>query len=192
MPSIRLSPKETILGDCEFTGIRGTGADWSAADKLYTVALTGGTLTDTAFTVAAIKTQLYTGAWGSKTGFTSIVTEDGWTIDWDLGISYMQIDEVGTVKAVLNSVSCMAKCVPIGPTWANIVAGQLIQDSGSARGASLQGGGADTSTIIVVKNAALKTAGYRFGTGVLRDNEVGWVSTRSFTTGAPDAIATLA
>lgn len=200
MPSLTLSPKETILGDFEFTGIRGTGKDWDDADGLYTVATIGGTLTDTALTVAAIKTQIYSGVWTGITGFsTAFFTVDGWTVDFDLQTTPIQIDEVGTVKHVLTSVSVMAKCRPLGVTWANIVAALKVQGTGGARGRSLQSAGADltitgadTSTIIVLKGANLKTAGYRFGNAVVRDGELAWVGTREFSAGAPGAIATMA
>jgi hypothetical protein len=199
MPSLTLSPKETMMGDFEFTGIRGTGKAWSDANGLYTVATTGGTLTDAAFTVAAIKTQIYSGIWTGITGFsTAFYTVDGWNIDFDLQVSPVQIDEVGTVKYVLSSVSAMAKCRPLGVTWANIEAAIKTQGSGS-RGMSLQSTaadltitGADASTIIVLKNAALKSAGYKFGNSVVRDGELAWVSTRSFASGVPAAIATMA
>lgn len=200
MPSLTLSPRETMLGDFEFTGIRGTGKDWNDADGLYTVATSGGTLTDTAFTVAAIKTQIYNGVWAAITGFSSaFYTVDGWTIDFDLQTSAIQTDEVGTVKHVLTSVSAMAKCKPLGVTWANIEAALKIQGTGGARGRSLQAAGADltitgedASTIIVLKSANIKTAGYRFGNSVVRDGELAWVTTRAFSTGAPGAIVTMA
>lgn len=200
MPSLTLSPKETMLGDFEFTGLRGTGKDWDDADGLYTVALTGGVLTDSALKVAAIKTQIYSGIWTGIAGFSSaFFTVDGWKVDFNLQTTPIQVDEVGTVKHVLTGVEVMAKCRPLGVSWANIESALKAQGAGSARGRSLQAAGADltitgadTSTIIVLKSANIKAAGYKFGNAVVRDGELAWVGTRSFSSGEAGAIATLA
>mgnify|MGYP007083432269 FL=1 len=200
MPSLTLTPRETMLGDFEFTGIRGTGKDWDDADGLYTVATSGGSLTDTAFTVAAIKTQVYSGVWSGITGFSSaFYTVEGWTVDFDLQTTPIQVDEIGTIKQVLSSVSVMARCRPLGVSWANIEAALKIQGTGGARGRSLQAAGADltitgadASTIIVLKSPNLKSAGYKFGNAIVRDGELAWVGTRSFSSGVAGAIATMA
>lgn len=200
MPQIILSPKATMIGPVEFMGIRGTGADWNDADKLYTQAGTGGTLTDTAFAIADIKTQIYSGVWSGVTGFsTAFYTVDGWTVDFELDVAPIQIDEVGTVKAVISSVRAMAKCRPLGVTYANITAALKSQGTGGRRGRSLAAAaadlaitGEDAATIVTIKNANLYEGGFMFGSTVVRDGELAWISSRPFTTGAPGAIATLA
>ncbi len=199
MPSITLSSVATMIGQATITGIRGSAKDWNDADGIYTAAASCGTFTDSAFTVAAIKTQDYTGAWGSVTGFTSIKTESGWSIDFETGIEYIKVDEVGTCKATLTNVSVMAKCTPLGMTLADVLAALDFQESGSARGksgnllgADLAITGADSSTVVTLKAAKLVRGGFRFGSRVLRDNELGWVATRSFSTGTAGALCTLA
>ena len=200
MPQLILRPNATLIGPVEFTGIRGTGADWNDADKLYTQAGTGGNLVDTAFAVGDIKTQMYTGVWTGIAGFTSAFpTVDGWTIDSELDIGFIQIDEVGTVKAVLRSVSFMAKCRPIGVTYANITAALKSQGTGGRRGRSLQLAaadlvitGEDASTIITLKNANLFEGGFIFGATDVRDGELAWITTRAFAAGVPGALLTLA
>lgn len=198
-PSITLSPSTVTLGSAEFLGVRGTGQDWVTADKLYTQAGTGGTFTDTTFKVGDIRNQIYSGVWSGVTGFSSaFYTVDGWTIDSEIGIQRIQIDEVGTVKAVLTSVQYMAKCKPLGVTYANITAALKSQGTGASRGRSLQAAGADLTitgadgtTIFVLKKANLYEGGFRFGTTQVRNGELAWVTTRTFTTGAPDALMTI-
>ncbi len=199
MPSLLLSPAGSMIGPVGITGIRASAGDWNDASSLYTVATSGGTFTDSAFAVADIKTQNYTGAWGSVTGFGSIGTEAGWTIDFQTNINYFKVDEVGTCKASLVGVSVLARCTPIGISGANMLAALDFQESSSARGksgnalgADLVITGADSSTIVTLKAAKLVRAGYRFGARVLRDGEVGWVATRNFSTGVAGALVTLA
>lgn len=199
MPSITLSSVATIIGQATITGIRGSAKDWNDADGIYTAAATGGTFTDTAFDPTTIKTQDYTGAWGSVTGFTSIKTEAGWSIDFETGIEFIKVDEVGTCKATLTNVSVMAKCTPLGMTLANVLAGLDFQETSSARGksgnalaADLAITGADSSTIITLKSAKLVRSGFRFGSRMLRDGELGWVATRNFSSGTAAALCTLA
>ena len=69
----------------------------------------------------------------------------------------------------------------------------------AVRGASLQAGsadlaitGADGTTIITLKSAQMVGAGYRFGLSVLRNGEVGWVATRPFVAGVPQALFSIA
>lgn len=199
MPSIFLSAAAVMIGQATITGIRGTGKDWNDADGIYTAAASGGTFTDSAFVPSDIKTQDYTGAWGSVTGFTSIKTEAGWTIDFETGIEFVKVDEVGTCKAVLTNVGVLARCVPIGMTLANVLAALDFQEttsargkSGNALGADLVITGADSSTIVTVKAAKLVRAGFRFGARTLRDGEIGFVATRSFSSGVAGALCTLA
>lgn len=199
-PSITLSPNTVTLGSAEFLGVRATGQDWATADKLYTQASTGGSFVDTTFKVGDIRTQIYSGVWSGITGFSSsFYTVDGWTIDSEIGIQRIQIDEVGTVKAVLTSVQYMVKCRPIGITYANITAALKSQGLGASRGRSLQAAGADltitgadTTTSIVLKKCNLYEGGFKFGTTQVRNGELAWIGTRTFSSGAPEALLTIA
>lgn len=200
MPQIILRPNATMLGACEFLGIRGTGADWNDENKLYTQAGSGGTLADAAFTIAQIKTQIYSGVWSGITGFSSaFYTVDGWTVDSEVEMERIQIDEVGTVKAVLKSVRFMAKCRPLGVSYANITAALKSQGTGGSRGRSLAATAADLaitgedgSTIVTLKSANLYEGGFKFGATQVRDGELAWITTRPFSSGVPQAVATLA
>ena len=199
MPSITLSAVAPMIGQATITGIRGTGKDWNDASGIYTAAATGGTFTDSAFVASDIKTQDYTGAFGSVTGLTSIKTESGWTIDFETGIEFIKVDEVGTCKATLTNVSVLARCTPLGLTLADVLAALDFQEttsargkSGNALGADLVITGADSSTIVTLKSAKLVRGGFRFGSRILRDGELGWVATRNFSTGAAGALCTLA
>lgn len=199
MPSLLLSAASTMIGQATITGIRKSAQGWSDTSSIYTAALTGSTFNDSTFAPSLIKTQNYTGIWTGKTGFESIITQSGWTVDFDAAIEYIQTDEIGTTRAVLNSVSVMAKCTPLGQNAANLLTALNFQESSSKRGSSgnansadLTITGADGQSVVVVKAATLQGAGFNFGSKVVRDGELAWVATRGFTTGAPDALCTLA
>jgi hypothetical protein len=197
-PQIILRPDAVMLGPVEFLGIRGDGFGWDDVGSLYTQAGSGGTFTDSTFKVADIRAQVYGGVWGTVTGFGAVYTVDGWTIDSEISVQRIQVDEIGTVKAVLTSVQYMAKCRPIGITYANITAALKSQGAGASRGRSLQAAsqdltitGADGSTIIVLKAANLYEGGFKFGTTQVRDGELAWVGSRTFSSGAPESLLTI-
>ena len=200
MPSLVLSAVTPMIGQATITGIRGTAKDWNDANGLYTVATSGGTFTDSGFIPSEIQTVDYTGVWGSVTGFGAIKTQAGWTIDFNTGIEFFKLDEVGTCKASLVSVEVLARCMPIGISAANVLAALDVSEAGSARGKSGNvlaadivitgaGGGAP---VVTLKSAKLVKAGYRFGARVLREGELGWVATRNFSSGVAGALCTLA
>jgi hypothetical protein len=203
MPDLILSSTKIMLGSMEFTGVRKKNSLWSVADSLYTIAQTGGDsvwAAYTEFTSTDIKTQDYTGVWGAQGGFTSIKTQDGWTISFDMSTADIQVDDSGTIDKRLTSVGVMARCSPVGPTSLQIQAAQLYQNTGAARGkspgalptTSLVITGADASTIITIPRAAMVSSGYRFGSTVLGDGEIGFVGQRVVTAGALSSMWTLA
>ncbi len=199
MPSIVLSPVATMIGQTTITGIRGTGSDWATPASLHTMALTGGTFTDTSFLPTEIKVQDYSGAW-DVSGFSDIrTTEGGWTIDFNTSIELIKVDEVGTCKGVLTGVSVMARCTPVAMTALDVIAAMDMQIAAARRGkagnplsADLVISGSTGSGVVTLKSAKLVRAGFRFGANRLRDGELGWVATRDFTSGQADAICTLA
>lgn len=199
MPSIILSAAQTMIGQATITGVRGTGLDWNDASSLYTHATGGGTFTDAAFVPSDIKVQNYSGAWGAVTGFGTINTESGWTVDFQTDVRFIKIDEVGSMKAVLGGVIVSARCIPVDITQANIITALDYQEGASRRGKSgnplasdLVITGADGSAIVTLKSAKLLSAGMRFGAGIVRNGELAWVATRNFTAGVGGALATLA
>jgi hypothetical protein len=197
MPSLRLSTTGSMVGNATITAIRGSAKDWNdTSSNFYLYAASGGTFADATFTKALIKNQHYTGAFGSVTGLTAIQTQDGWTVDFETGIEFIKIDEVGTCKAVLTSVKAMAKCTPIGLSASDVIAAIQFQETTSARGASgtqvaLTITGSDSNggsaAVVTIHSAKLVTGGFRFGSNVVRDGELGFVSTRVFTSGIPSS-----
>lgn len=202
MPSIVLSATKTMIGQATIMGARSDASDWEDPDELYDVALMGGTFADSGFSPSLIKTQPYQGVWGggsAPTGFAAIDTEDGWTIDFDLQTTPIVTDRQGTLDFRFVSLGVMARCMPIGPSADQVVDASLTQGAGARRGRSLGSqaldlviSGDDMTTAVTLKSAGMKGAGFRFGSTVLRNGEVAFVATRTFSGGLPAALFTLA
>lgn len=199
MPSITLSAKKSMIGSVGFKGILGSDMDPDDADSYMTYAATGGTLTDSGFSLAAIKTQPYTAAWGSVTGFGSFVGEDGFEVSFDVQSKEIPIDGLGSVVEVVQKVGVMVKCKPVGPTAAQILAALKFSGSGNTLGRSHAAGasaltitGADAVAVFTSPKMSLVEAGYRFGNDVLRNGEIGFVANMNPASGVQGAIATLA
>lgn len=205
LPDIILSATKTMIGSMTITGIRGlAGTSWSVGTSgsngpVYVVAASDGAIVDTGFDATDIICQPYTGIWTGITGFTTAVeTETGWTISFDLQTEARQVDSLGTIDYKFKSLNVMAKCVPIQSTADQIIAAMKIQGTGAVRGRSAASGaaaltitGADGVAYVTIPLASLKTAGFRFGSTVLRNNEIGFVAARPFAAGVQSALFSL-
>ena len=212
MPSLTLSAAGTMLGPMTITGVRATNTEYDAADSMYSVVGTP-TFTDTAFNPREIVVQNYSAVWGGTTdipGFsasTPFNTQDGWTIDFQMSYNPIVVDELGTVDLLMGDLIVKARCIPIGPTEAQIIAAANL--AGSAGGAIKRGQsissavlavaapdlvitGDDATTIVTLKEAGMTGCGFMFGSSSLRYGECEWTARRTFATGALSAIVTLA
>lgn len=200
MPDLLFSPMGTLIGEVGFTGLAGNNLAWSAANRLLTI----GTLADSVdatFTVAGIKVQSYSAVLTGLTGFTSFESADGFRVAFALQTSDQSIDSQGVYNKLITGVSVAVRCIPVGPTSAQLMAALKMQDTGAARGRSLDAGGvqlqitgADGINYLTIPHASIETGQFRFGAGTnqLRVGEIAIVATRSFSAGAQQALWTLA
>ena len=196
MPNLFLGARETIIGEAEYTLIRGDNKNWTEADSL--LALTSGAYTDSAMTIASLKTQPYIGALAAVTGWTAVESEEGWSVDFGLSTARKGSDSYGTLDIFFQDLTATITCVPVNVTPADILA--LFQGTaGLTRGASAQAlgaaftlTGADASTIITFPSAKVVKGGYVFGSNRYRQDAITIVATRTITSGAPQALFTLA
>lgn len=204
LPDLFLSAKKTMIGSMTVRGMRAKGKGWGDDTSLRNIGAVSGTdNVDASFALAKLPTQPYSATWGAVTGFVGFDTQDGWTISFQIGTQEIEVDSTGKLDIAFDSIAVMAKCVPVGPTSANILSAQKLQGSGVVRGYSLANQqatpnadlvitGQDAATIITLKQPALKTAGYEFGAFKLRAGEIGFVVTRPMTGGAPGELFTMA
>lgn len=151
--------------------------------------------TDAAFAMTNFKKCRWTGAWTGKTGLTSFIGEKGFSIAWDLDLKPQVVDGYGTVDMFVGEGGLVAgcKCVPIGPTQAQI---DTAQGATAANGTLLSTGAADltltgTSASVVLKAANLVSSSTVFGQA-LRVGEAAWETNRSVAAGVASAVATVA
>lgn len=187
MPDILLGPTKSLFGPVTFQAVVANGANPEDADSFMSIG--AGSYSDATFDPTAIKRQRYSGAWGAITGFTAIQAQDFWTVQSQLNLSPVRVQGY-TRDMKIDSMSFMAKCMPVGPTAAQIETNLKAQGSGATEGRRQSAGAADlvitgSGVSVTLKNAALRQAGYVFGGIPLRNGELGWETTVAFSAGVP-------
>lgn len=213
MPSLNLNSKSNLVGPVKFSALHKNSAEWSDANSLYTVAASAWTTPGTLLDIKTMFNGLFSASWAASGAWANFVTEDGFSIDFDAKFSNISTDAHGLVNVMFSGLDVLCKCKPIANTAtalaeAELLEGLPLQGSGTGLGKSLNGlANAHDLTItndeaaaqtpkqkltVVLKKAAMKTSGMRFGQEVLRNGEVGWVSTRQVTGGVLDPLVTIA
>ena len=209
MPELMLGMEKVILGPMEIWGLIQSGQDPTSAGAYYTYNAAGGSYSfadPAAAGTALIGQQEYTGVFGTVGGLTRFQAQETWTISHELEWAPVVIQ--GRTRAFrLLSYRALAKCKPADATMAALLTALGLQGANATPGTRLSqlakaaNGGATfpslalsgTSSIsVTLGNAALKTAGFQFGSKPLRQGEIGFVSTADLSGGAPAAPLTLA
>jgi hypothetical protein len=209
MPDLILGIEKVILGPMEIWGLIQSGMDPTNAAAYYTYTAAGGSYSFTYPTVpssALIGQQEYRAAFAGVSGMTSFQAQETWTVSHELEWAPVQIQ--GRTRAFrLLSYRALAKCKPADATMAAILAAFNLQGANASPGTRLSllakaaTGGASFRSLaitgvsnitVTLGNAALKTAGFAFGSKPLRQGEIGFVSTADLTDGTPVAPLTLA
>jgi len=196
--------QDVFSADVEFTALLKNNANPEDQGAYYVVK-TGATFTETTFSKANFKRVRFTGAWGALAGFTTITPQDGFQVAWNLNLKPVVVDGLGTVDMTHGGLVAGCKCIPIGPTLSQIETQVKLGtiDTGTpsgketAHGTLLSANAADltltgTGISVVLKNAAITESGYVFGSEKLRVGEMAWETTRGFTAGVANAVATVA
>jgi hypothetical protein len=197
-PDIDGSPDKPLLGSVEWTGVRLNNTPWSTAGSLYSEAAVA--FVDwSAFDQTQILKVAFAAAWGALAApWNGIVTMDGWAISFGLQLKYVMDAAIGTVQAFYVGETVVAKCRSLNVTMADIIAIHEIQGGTARRGKRIATGnnlvltGAGGSPVITLTSAALRSPGFRFGNEEIRIGEIGFEAQRTFTTGQPQPLYTLA
>lgn len=158
---------------------------------------TGVTYAEGDFPQANFKSLAWTGAWGSRTGFTNILTQDGWDISWEVKTTDDIVDGIGPVDMFIDQFWASAACIPVGPTLAQLEAGVDFQGTNAAVGADVAADSdslvlTDGSATITLTKAAMIETGLVFAPAKKRIGKTVWEATQGFTTGAPNPMAVVA
>jgi hypothetical protein len=198
-PSLSLSPSKSLFGGgFEVTGIRKDNTPWATAGSLYTV--TSVPFTDWSFfSAAAILKVAAAAAWGALASpWDGIVTMDGWDVANKLNLKFIQDAAIGTIQAVYMGETMVAKCRPLNVLGTDIITAHPIQGGTTRRGAPVASAsdlvltGAGGSPVVTLKSACLRQPGYKFGNDEVRIGELGFEAQRTYTTGQPQPLYTLA
>jgi len=198
-PSLKLSPGEGLYGPVKISCL----GDPTLAPGASGFLLTGNAITETAgvdpgdaMALTDFVRGRWTGAWGTLAGWggdgaSTLEGEDGWEIIPDIKYSPRTVQKL-TRHMVLDSVAFMAKVRPVGPTQTQIAAALLAHTQGLRLGASTNAADlvltGPNSKTITLKQADIKGAGFEFGGTKLGNGELGFVTSMTFTAGAPAAL----
>lgn len=198
MPDIYFGAKKTVFGQVGWSIMGKNNIAWNVADSFRKVeAEAFGDPTWATFSPANVITEPPTITWATAVP-TTFKTVDGVTATFNLELENVETDEEGVVDQTLGDVGIMAKFRPLGQTEAEVQDMLGFQGVGGyTRGAKLLTKGFDLTIAnslgsLIIHNAALVTAGFKFGRTTLRNGELGFVAARKFTGGKRDPLWTLA
>ena len=190
MPDLALGVAEANLGPAEWTGIIGDAMDPEAANSYYKFQ------TAQSFAPLAIdRTRIPRGHYSAEWNSLSFEPENKLVISFEAKLDAVKVQ--GRTRGFkLTKLAVMTRLTPVGLTSAQIDSAATFQGAGATHGRRLSAS-AHNLTItgpmnILQKNAAIKTAGFRFGNAVLRIGEVGFYSTVDPTSVPIGAILTFA
>lgn len=197
-PDITLNPDKPVFGGAEWTGIRKKGVAWATADSLYKYE-SAAFASWAAFDAAAILKVAAAAAWGALASpWDDIRTTEGWVINFGLNLKWITDSSVGSCQALFMGETVMAKCAPLYDLASAIIAAQLVQGTGARRGKRVASGsdlvltGEGGSPEVTLTSAALRNPGYQFGGEQLRVGELGFEAQRTYSSGQPQPLYTLA
>tara|TARA_R110002126_G_scaffold198538_2_gene346140 strand:- start:1455 stop:2366 length:912 start_codon:yes stop_codon:yes gene_type:complete len=189
MPSIRCSANNTAFGSVQLTGILELAGDPSALTDYYAVA--AGAALGTTFDPTKIVTSPYTATLGGSTTFFS---EAGFEISFDLAMNPVMIDGIGTVDMSLQNVGCSISCIPVGIAesafdtyFGSLDAGEYLASATLDISTATSGG--LNFDVAAVQITELQK---RFSPSENRLGQLSMSARRTFTTGNPNALFTVA
>lgn len=199
MPDLILSSTKTGFGEVGYTCVGGNAEAWSADAHLLAVA--DAAFSDTSLTAAAHGTVAYSAALGALGApWNAIATRDGWTVSFDVGLEPDTEDSVGIFDYLYTGAcSIRARCNPIGIKVADLHSLMKLQGTGAVRGmsalankAALVITGASGGCTVTLNNMILPATVHQYRDLQHRVETLELVNVRSLTTGAMDALFTVA
>ena len=188
MPSIRCTATNTAFGSVQFTGLVATSGE--AGDMGEYLGVGAGASIGVAFSPSLVVAGPYT---GNLNGDGPFATESGFDVSFDLSLTPIIVDGIGTVDMALANVGVSASFIPTGidPDYFDefLTAGIGLEIASP----SFQ----IVTEIIGGLNLNLASAQIidyqrRFSSTENRAGTLNLVAKRTFTTGAPNALFTVA
>ena len=195
--NLKLKANEQIFsGNAKFIALISNNASPNTPNAYYTIS-TGQAYVDAGFNQQNYKSLAWTGAWGStRSGFSNILTQDGWDIDWQVKFLSPDdlVDGIGPVDKFFESCRPTVSAIVVGPTLAQLDDAVDFQGANAAVGADIA---ADSDTLILtdgtstitIATASMTETGLVFGPGKKRIGKTTWLGTLGFAAGVPNAVA---
>lgn len=183
----------------QFAAILRDDYDPEDANAYYTISTGASYGNDGLFdsSLANYKQQAYAAAWTGKAGFDPFQFDKGFNLSWTVDARPHVNSNLGTIDYVIgeNGLIGTLAGIPIGPTLAQLETaaafqGQLLGHRRSTVGADLTLTG--TGVAIVLKKASIANWSPMFGVEPLRAGTITWQTTRGFTAGTADIVASVA
>lgn len=130
MPSLKLSTKETAIGEATISALIAQGKSRETAGSFYTIpeaAAWSGVFSDN-----DIITSPYSATYNS----IDFLTEEGWEVTFDLSLKPVYVEGIGTVDFEVEGVSCKATCTPVNMSATQLMA--ALRPEGLMMGSSMR------------------------------------------------------
>lgn len=183
MPSLFLGVDKTLFGGLEVACVRKDNSEPGDANAFYTSSSLA--FTDSSYTTASVKTQLFGAAWGDV--LPTIRAKDGWTIDTTVEVDYHVVNGYGTIDGFLKDVGILAKCRPDNLSE-SLLDELQVQGASAVMGGTVRRGKtlviSSSGLTVTIYDAAITTTPMKWGTTELRAGEVGFIGHRVENAGA--------
>ncbi len=200
LPQLRLKPTDTLFGEMTFTALGVPTVQPTNASAWQTIA--DAAFADNTYDETAIITDTYSAAYGSSP-YNAIGSMAGFEIDIVMATENIVADDFGIVDMILKSLTASAKFAPSNLTEAQlytllanqgsgyIYPGQSLAKSNTNLVIAGSGNAAKTLTV-TINNAGPKDAGFTYSASKHRFDAIQFTSKRTWTSGAANALFTLA
>lgn len=188
LPTLRCTANNTQLGSVQFTGLVKNSANPNALTSYYTAS--AGAAIGTAFDPSLIIAAPYTATLGAS----SFSSSDGFEISFDLALTPIVVDGIGTVTMALGNIGSTISCTPIGVATGAFDSYFDGLDAGEELGVATL----DVSTTVTgglnFDAAAVQIISIdrRFSPTENRLGKLTMAAKRTFTSGVPNALFTIA
>lgn len=197
MPSLELSPIRTALNEMSFVCLGDPAKEPTDAAYFQAIA---STTTDTSFDGTKVISPRYTGAWGASP-FDTLEPENGFRVQPVMELQEMSPVNYGLTDIILKSLGVEAGFTPVNLTEAQIATMLRLQDTGAVRPGDTYSNPSDDRDLVIsgtglatltLKHMGAISGGLRYDTGLFRQDAVVMGHRATFTTGARDALWTIA
>ena len=192
LANLKLKANEQIFSaDLKCTALICNNGSPTDANSYYTLT-TAQAYTEGDFPQANFKSIAWSGAWGARTGFTNILTQEGWDLTWEVKTTDDLVDGIGPVDMFMEQFWASCAAIVVGPTLEQLDAAVNFQGTNAAVGADIAADSDNlvltdgTATLTLTKAAMIET-GLVFAPSKKRIGKTVWECTQGFAAGAPVA-----